>query len=134
MGTSRSHLTTPSFFFTYFLLLKNKQPFAPCNQSVEFLSNSSSHKRNMYKTWLNSLETFCKNKCNYPEHMCKILLCDCYQNARKSFLRRKCIRRPIFQNIEYFFILQYFRKISGTKSVSEDDFRTQNIFFYSAIF
>ncbi len=28
----------------------------------------------------------------------------------KNLLRRKCIRRAIFWNVEYFFILQYFQR------------------------
>ncbi len=66
--------------------------------------------------------------------MCKILLCECYQNARKNLWCRKCddildcriffhstkfsknlwrrryVWREIFRNTEYFFILRYLKK------------------------
>ncbi len=77
---------------------------------------------------MNSLKTFCTNRDNYPEPIYKILLCECYQNARKNLCAGNGM---IFRIVEYFFILQYFQKISGAGSVSEERyFGTQNIFLF----
>ncbi len=55
--------------------------------------------------------------------MCKIMSCESYQNARKKFPGVGIVSGRallLFRTIEYFFILQYFQKISDTGSLSEE--------------
>ncbi len=58
----------------YFLWLKNKQHFTPCNRTVKFLSNSSLYKPNTYRIhWIHSKLFVRISVTTYPAKMCKIL-------------------------------------------------------------
>ncbi len=124
MYSTTKHITT--------LLLrsrvKNEQHFTPCNQRLEFLSNSSLHQPNTYKTHWTHSKLFVQTGVTIPSTYAKFCCVNVTRIQGKICGAENAI---IFRIVEYFFIVQYFQKISGAGSVNEERyFGTQNIFLF----
>ncbi len=95
-----------SQFWMHFAL-----PFRKCEWrfSFQFITQTK-HVENL----LNSPKTFYTNGCNYPEHMCKIFSCQCYQNVRKKIgvvTSEVTLFHQIFP--KFFSILSIFTEVSS---------------------